>query len=146
MAASVRSFRHLLIFGCILLAAGCSGGARKRAERELHNGGAERLRDDAARLYKDTFAAHGKPGFVEVPYKTWPPSFQKLRPLHVGAYLDGISIALEAEEGGESGFYIVPKSMEHEPSGEHGAKYERLADGIYWYSFEGRKSGAVLPP
>ena len=131
----VNSLRTLLIFACVLLGSGCTADPRRRAEGELRGGGAERLREDAARVYKDAFAGHRKLEFVEVWYKEWPKSFQDLRPLHVGAYPDGISIALRADERGESGLYIVPKTMEHQPTIEHGAKYERIADGIFWYSF-----------
>jgi len=125
----------LLIFGCVLLEAGCAPNPRKRAEAELRHGAAEQLRLDAARLYKDTFSGHGRPDFVEVWYKEWPASFEKLRPLHVGVYHDGISIALQTHDGGESGLYIVPQSMEHQPTDERGAKFEQLADGVFWYSF-----------
>ena len=148
MSAFVITLRTLLaLVWVLLLAAGCTADPRRRAEAALRDGGAERLRHDAARVYKDAFAGHKRVTFVEVWYKEWPVSFQELRPLHVGAYLDGISIALRADERGESGLYIVPKTMEHQPTVEHGAKYERLADGVFWYSFRGpRTDGEAVRP
>lgn len=103
----------------------------------MREGAAPALRHDAAILYKDMFAATGKPDFVEVWFKNWPKSFQKLRPLHVGAYRDGFIIALHANDRGESGLYIVPESMEYEPQSKPGSQFQRIADGIYWYSFGG---------
>ncbi len=129
------AIRTLLIFGCLFLATGCTPNPRRNAAREVREIGAARLRQDAARVYKDTFAAHGRPAYEEVWYKDWPPSFQKLHPLHVGAYLDGISISLQVREGSESGLYIVPATMDREPASVNGAKFERIAAGVFWYSF-----------
>jgi hypothetical protein len=129
--------RVVLLLACALLSTACTN-PRTRAERQLGKGGAERLRHDAAIIYKNLFAGHGKPDFVEIWFKNWPPSFQKLAPLHVGAYLDGISIALQASSENEAGLYIVPESMDNEPRGAPGATFTKLREGIYWYSFTQR--------
>jgi hypothetical protein len=125
--------RVLLLIACALLGQGC--GRRHQAERQLRDGGTERLRHDAAMLYMSIFTSRGRPDFVEVWYRDWPASFEKLAPLHVGAYLDGISIALSTGDHSESGLFIVPESMDHRPVSSRGANYERITEGIYWYSF-----------
>ena len=130
----MNSLRVLLLLACALLWQGC-GDRRQRAERQLRKGGAERLRHDAAVLYKNTFARHGRPAFVEIWYKEWPPSFQTLAPRHVGAYLDGIIIALKTGDHSEEGLFVVPQSMDLEPKVAPGTTYRRLAEGVYWYSF-----------
>ena len=107
---------------------------RDRAGATLEKVGAAQLRRDAALLYKRLFAGHGT-DFVVVRAKDWPESFQRFSPLRVGAYPDGISLALESKDSGESGLYVVPATMEHQPSAAQGGKFQRMADGVYWYSF-----------
>jgi hypothetical protein len=135
MPVFMTSLRTTTLLVCLLLCAGCVD-PRQRAEREVRESGAA-LRHDAALLYKNMFAATGKPDFVEVWFKDWPKSFQKLRPRHVGAYHDGFTIALHTTDRGESGLYIVPESMDYEPQSGAGTTFQRIADGIYWYSFGG---------
>ncbi len=124
----------LLLIASALLWQGCSD-RRGTALRQLKKVGAERLRLDAALIYKDMFARHGRPDFIEVWYKDWPPSFQKFSPIHVGAYIDGFTIALETGRQGEAGIFVIPATMEHEPATAHGISYQRITEGIYWYSF-----------
>lgn len=102
--------------------------------RMIEKVGAEALRGDAALLSKRLFAGHGT-DFFDVRAKDWPASFQRFSPVRVGAYPDGISLALTAESATETGLYIVPATMDHQPSAAQGGRFERLADGIYWYSF-----------
>jgi len=116
-----------------LLLAACSN-PRERAGKTLEKVTADQLRRDAAVLYKRLFAGHGS-DFVVVRAKDWPESFQRFSPVRVGAYPDGISLALESKDSGEAGIYIVPATMEHQPSLAHGGRFERMADGVYWYSF-----------
>lgn len=127
-------FRVLLILACALLALGCSDPLRE-AEKRLRQGGTEQLRHDAALLHKSIYSAHVKPVFVEVWYKEWPKSFQQYNPLHVGAYLDGVSLALAASDHGERGLFIVPQSMDIEPVNTSRASYRKISEGIYWYTF-----------
>ncbi|MGB8169781.1 MAG: hypothetical protein WCF18_19930 [Chthoniobacteraceae bacterium] len=130
----MMSLRAILILVCALACGGCAD-PRARAEAELKNGGAAQLRHDAALLYKEMFSGAGRPDFVEVWFKNWPKSFQKLRPIHVGAYHDGFTIALRTSNGGESGLYIVPESMDYEPKAAPGVAFQKLADGIFWFQF-----------
>jgi hypothetical protein len=116
-----------------LLLAACSD-PRERAGKTLEKVTADQLRRDAAVLYKRLFAGHGT-DFVVVRAKDWPESFQRFSPIRVGAYSDGMSLALESRDSGEAGIYIVPATMEHQPSLAHGGRFERMADGVYWYSF-----------
>lgn len=128
------SFHALLLLACALFCAGCAD-PRGRAEAALKNGGAAQLRRDAALLYKEMYSASGRADFAEVSFKKWPKSFQKLRPLHVGAYRDGFTIPLRAIDGGEAGLYVVPESMDYEPKAAPGVSFERLQEGIFWFRF-----------
>lgn len=134
----MNALRILLILACALLAPGC-GDRREQAGRKLRKVGAPRVRHEAALLYKDMFARHGRPDFSEVWFKNWPRSFQEFKPLHVGAYIDGFTIALVTDFHGEHGLFVVPESMDHEPRLLGGVTYRKMADGIYWYSFSNPK-------
>lgn len=125
--------KPLLAAVLALLLAGCAN-PRQRALGTLEKVGSEPLRRDAALLYKRIFAGHGT-DFVVVRAKEWPASFQRFTPLRVGAYPDGISLTLFSRSDSEAGLYIVPATMDHQPSAAHGGTFERLAEGIYWYSF-----------
>jgi hypothetical protein len=125
--------RALTVIAFALTLAACSD-PRERAGKTLEKVGSEPLRRDAALLYKRLFAGRGT-DFVVVRAKDWPESFQRFTPVRVGAYPDGISLALESKDKGEAGIYIVPATMDHQPSAAHGGTFQRLADGIYWYSF-----------
>ena len=119
----------LLVFGL----AGCAD-PRTRAEKTLREVGVEQLRKDAALLYKDLFASRPN-DFQVVRRNAWPRSFQRLKPLRVGAYQDGFSIALSAEANGEEGLYVVPQYMDRLPNMAQAASYEEITDGVFWYSF-----------
>ena len=124
----------LLLLACGLAVAGCAD-PRTRAEAALQRVGAEQVRQDAALLYKDTFAGRGT-DFLVLRRSSWPPSFERFQPLRVGAYPDGFSLAIKADADTEAGLYIVPLHMEHVPTGPASAHFHRLAEGVYWYSFE----------
>jgi hypothetical protein len=117
-----------------LASAGCSD-PRAAAEARLAEVGAESVRRDAALLYKDLFSGRS-PEFQIVRRRDWPKSFQRLEPLRVGAYVDGFSLAIHADADSEAGLYIVPLHMSHQPSGAARARFQPLAEGIYWYVFE----------
>ena len=108
---------------------------KQQLSNRLRNGGAERLRNEAAILYKDLYARHGQREFVEIWFSDWPPTFRKFSPRHVGAYVDGFILATDRNLNGEMGLFIVPESMDHVPSPAKGTTYEQLTPGIYWYSF-----------
>ena len=122
----------MLAWGC-LLAVACAD-AKQLAEKRLQQVGAKTLREDAARLYKNVFAGR-KSDFEEVKASDWPRSFRQFAPRHVGAYPDGLSLALSGDRRAESGLYIVPAEMEHTPVSTARASFQQLAEGVYWYSF-----------
>ena len=126
--------RPPLLAAALALAFAACSDPRDRAGRTLEKVGGEPLRRDAALLYKRLFAGHGA-NFVVVRSKDWPESFKRFAPIRVGAYPDGISLTLTMKSNAETGLYVLPATMEHQPSAAHGGKFERLADGIYWYSF-----------
>ena len=127
-----KLFRFILA-ACVASVLGCAD-PRSRAEATLRAVGAEALRKDAAVLYKQLFAGRGT-DFIVVRASQRPASFKRFAPVRVGAYPDGLSLALRVDADSESGLYVVPLHMDHTPSGAAGAKFHKLADGIYWYSF-----------
>ena len=124
---------HLILALCLSALCGCAD-PRSRAEDALRAVGAETLRKDAAVLYKQLFAGRGT-DFIVVRASQWPSSFKRFEPVRVGAYPDGLSLALQVDADSESGLYVVPLHMDHTPSGAAGARFHKLAEGIYWYSF-----------
>ncbi len=128
-------FRCLLLSALVAMAPACSS-RRSSAEEKLDAVGVDELRREAALLYKNVFASTA-PSFVTVKPKDWPASFRAFAPKHVGAYRDGFSLALETDDAAEAGLYIVPQHMEVSPNPGRNAKFERIRDGIYWYSFPG---------
>lgn len=129
--------RAILLLVCVLFGTGCDD-PRERVEEALKGKDGLQLRRDAALIYKEMYSRSGRSEFVEeISARKWPKSFQKLRPIHVGAYRDGFTIALRTSEGGESGVYVVPESMDYEPKPGPGVTYEKLAEGIFWFRFDG---------
>jgi hypothetical protein len=124
---------HILAIAFALGAPACS--KRGAAEKRMRKVGAERLRAEAAVLYKDVFAG-AAPTFLTVKQGDWPESFRAMVPLEVGAYPDGFSLTMHRKGNAESGVYVVPLHMEVSPNPGRLAHFERIADGIYWYSFE----------
>ena len=116
-----------------LLIAGCSD-ARSRALKTIGRVNGQELRKDTAKLYKDIFAQQRKTIFVlDEPY--WPRTFAALHPERVSAYPDGFALRLESKGDAESGLYIVPLGMDHDPTLTPWATFEKISDGIFWYSF-----------
>lgn len=123
------------LLAAVLLAFAACADPRRRTEDLLVTVGAERLRRDAAVLYKNAFA-RPSPGFAEIKPSDYPSSFRRFAPRHVGAYPDGVTIAVQKDGAVETGLYIVPHSMERTPTPTPRATFERLADGVYWYAFK----------
>lgn len=121
-----------LIF--ILLLAGCSD-SRGRAKRALKRVDRVQLRKDVATFYKDIFAEHRKI-IVTVNPQYWSFAFTELRPSKITAYIDGFAFCLESIGEIETGLYVVPAEMDVEPKSTATASFEKLADGIFWYSFK----------
>jgi hypothetical protein len=132
-AAFFPLLRLVSVVICLSLVTGCADPKQRAAELVRRND-VTRLRRDAALLYKDLFAGHGEK-FFAVRSKSWPKSFKAFSPIRVGAYRDGISLALEASSAAESGLYIIPWQMDVVPSTNRGAQFQQLAEGVYWYSF-----------
>ncbi|MEO7319061.1 MAG: hypothetical protein ABIZ56_08745 [Chthoniobacteraceae bacterium] len=122
----------ILIF--TLLLAGCSD-ARGRAKGALKRVKADQLRKDAAIFYKNIFAGQQKT-IVTVNPQYWSWSFKELRPQRITAYPDGFAFCLEVMGDAESGLYIVPLGMDVVPRPTPWASFEKLSEGIYWYSFK----------
>lgn len=132
-------FRYWNVLLCLLLAA-CTRG-RERAERTLREIGPTVLREEGALLYKEQFGGRGA-GFAVVPEALWPRSFRGFQPRRVGAYADGFSLALETDADTEQGVFVVPSHFElRTPTGVGEARFERLAEGVYWYGFSRKTRG-----
>ena len=130
------SLRFQFILWCALAAGigGCSS-PRRTAEKTLEQVGADRLRTEAAVLYKNLFAGVST-SFYTIKVKDCPATFRMFQPQHVVAYRDGFSLALVRGATGESGIHVVPAQMDVSPSAGRRVRFEKIADGIYWYSFK----------
>ena len=95
----------------------------------------ERLRKEVALYYKDAFAQHQMTS-VSMPPNYWSEAFNALQPERITAYPDGFAFCLEINGDAESGLYIVPLGMDVAPKPTPWASFEKLSEGIYWYSFQ----------
>lgn len=124
----------LLLLAAVL--SGCDGELpREKAEKRLRSSDLARLRHDAAVLYKNLHAGTG-PAYAVIKESGWPESFRALGPVEVGVYADGFTLAFEQSGQIEAGVYVTPSQMDVTPQATERARFERLADGIYWYSFK----------
>ena len=130
---SMTAGRALLILLPALLLAACSD-SRARAMKTVQRVTAAQLRRDVARYYKNIFAPHQKT-IVTVHPEIWTLAFVELHPERITAYPDGFAFRLESNGDAESGLYIVPLGMEHDPTLTPWATFEKLSEGIFWYSF-----------
>ena len=96
---------------------------------------AVQLRKEAAIFYKNIFAEH-RQTITMVSPQYWSNSFKRLEPQRITAYPDGFAFCLEIVGDTESGLYVVPLGMDLEPASTSWASYEKIADGIFWYSFK----------
>ncbi len=126
--------RAFLILFFALLVAGCSD-ARGRALKTMKRFKQDQLRREVALFYKDVFAQHQKM-VVTLNPTYWSQAFTDLNPERITAYPDGFAFRLESNGDAESGLYIVPLGMDVEPKPTPWASYEKLSEGIYWYSFK----------
>ena len=126
--------RAFLILFFALLFAGCSD-ARGRALKTMKRFKQDQLRREVALFYKDVFAQHQKM-VVTLNPTYWSQAFTDLKPERITAYPDGFAFRLEVNGDAESGLYIVPLGMDVEPKPTPWASYEKLSEGIYWYSFK----------
>ena len=116
-----------------LLLTAC-GNPHRELERAVSNADASRLRHDAAVVYKDAFASSHE-NVIGVARSGWPKSFAVLNPVRVNAYRDGIAIALSPGTDSESGAYVIPEGMDHQPADNARARFRPLREGVYWYDF-----------
>jgi hypothetical protein len=125
--------RAVFILPFAVLCAGC-GDARSRAARTVERVTPERLRTDVTKYYKDVFAEHRQTAVTLNPaYYSW--AFRQLGPQRVTAYPDGFAFCLGRNGDAESGLYVVPLGMDHQPKRTSSASFEKIEDGIYWYVF-----------
>ncbi len=115
------------------LLAGCKN-ERARTLKILQRSDTRELRHEAARLYKDAFAARGVE-IVPISADRWPKPFARFSPRRVSAYPDGLALALTPSAAAEAGLYIIPEGMTHHPAASPRARFDQLAEGIYWYEF-----------
>lgn len=127
--------RWLPLLSLLLALAGCSRSPREEAEKRLKTSDLARLRMDAAVLYKNMYASAG-PAYTVIKPGSWPASFRALEPKQVGAYRDGFTLAFKQNGEIESGIYVTPAQMDVQPHSTARAQFERITDGIYWYSFQ----------
>lgn len=97
--------------------------------------GTMRLREEAALIYKDLFAGEA-PAYASIKRDDWPGLFRAFEPENVGAYRDGFALALVRTRDRESGLYVIPAQMEVQPRATARTHFERIEEGIYWYSFD----------
>ena len=123
----------LLLSGGLLGLAACDP-MRRDTLHNIRAVGAEVLRRDAARFYKNLFVAPSKTSVLLTNEKC-PASFQRFQPIRVRAYADGFALCLIESSGREQGLYIVPLQMEAVPQTTASAIFEKLEEGLYWYQF-----------
>ena len=126
--------RAILILLSALFLAGCDD-VRTRAMKTVKRVKAAQLRKDVAKFYKDIFATNQKTIFTLRP-EYWSLAFVELHPERITAYPDGFAFCLEKKGDAESGLYIVPLGMDHDPAPTPWASFEKLSEGIFWYSFK----------
>ncbi len=128
----LRCAISILLFTLLLSA--CTD-SRARARTALKRVDTDQLRKDAAIFYKNLFAENRKTIPIVSP-QYWSFAFKELRPERISAYPDGFAFCLESTGNEESGLYIVPLGMEHDPKPTPTASYEKLSEGIFWYCFK----------
>lgn len=125
----------LLFTGALLLGlAGCAPDPRRAARDKLREIGPTVLRREAAGFYKQLFMAPPHQYFLPR-VQDCPPSFRQFLPRRVRAYDDGFALALADVRGAEEGLYVMPLGMDQTPRASKHATFERIDDGIFWYSF-----------
>jgi hypothetical protein len=117
------------------LALAACGGPRAEALSRLRKSDVNELRTDVARLHTQYFAAQTQTFFPLTPI-AWPASTKRMKPIRLNLYHDGLAIALRQEPGNEFGLHIVPPGMKDPPQPTPYISYERIEDGIYYYSLK----------
>lgn len=124
-----------LALALLLTYGGCdTNTAHRRAVKQVANTDPAQLRFEAAVTYKNAFAGRG-PQMIHLQENAWPKTVRAFNPLRVTAYRDGIAIALYQLADRESGVWVIPEGMTHDPAATPRAVFQELRDGIYWYEF-----------
>lgn len=122
---------RIILLACLLALAGCINPRDETLSR-LKGADIPRMRSDVAALHTQWFGTPG-PQFVPVRIEQWPQSVQRLRPLRMTLYKDGLSIALHDEPGAEYGIHIVPPGDIPLPRSTPRVNFEPLGDGLLLY-------------
>ncbi len=122
--------RYFLIFAFAILAS-CTDPIT-HAKNRLKGVDKQALRMDAAKLYKQIYATPGA-DFLILKQTLWPENFNALKPIRVSCYRDGFAIALTDDSILETGLHVQPLGITRPPT-PGSIKYERIEEGIYWYS------------
>jgi len=117
---------------CLLLLAACSD-PRSGVLSRLRQANAGEIRAEVAQLHAKYFAYKG-PEFFPVRHDAWPMNIQKLRPLRMTLYHDGLAIAIHDEPGLELGIHVVPPGNTVAPESTARTSYQPIQDGFYYYS------------
>ena len=125
--------RCLPLLTALLLTA--CGDPRTDTLARLQTANASALRIDVARFHTQFFQTPDQ-DYLPLKSNWWSESVRKLKPLRVGLYRDGLAVALREEPGCEFGLHIVPQGVARPPSPSPFVEYERIEDGVYWYTLK----------
>ena len=130
-SAPMQIFRLLLLLAMLPLAA--CGDPRSHSLSRLRNADVAGLRAEVAQLTAKLLPPAG-PELVPIQPELWPAAFVKLRPLRMNLYRDGLAVSLQAAPGLEYGLHIVPAGASAELKSTERTQYEKLQDGIYYFT------------
>lgn len=125
------AFRILPLIAAATLTA-CTD-PRSTSLSRLRDSDAAALRTETANLTAQLFPAPG-PTLVPVRPEIWPPALLKLRPIRMNLYRNGLAVSLQSAPGYEYGLHIVPAGAGAELKSTERTQYERLQDGIYYFT------------
>ena len=130
-ANPIPMLRALLLLAVLTLAA-CTDPRSNSLSRLRHADAAE-LRTEVARLYTRLLPG-SSPSLVPVSPELWPAALLKLRPIRLNLYRDGLAVSLHATPGFEYGLHIIPAGVTEELSSTERTQYEKVQDGIYYFT------------
>ena len=125
------AFRLLLLVVALALAA-CTD-PRVNSLSRLHGVDAAQLRVEAAQLSTRLLPTPG-PDFVPVRPDQWPAPLLTLRPLRMNLYRDGLAVSLQSSPGMEYGLHITAAGDTREPKSTARTRYEKIQDGIFYFT------------
>jgi hypothetical protein len=130
----VNACRHIAALGALLLLFSACQDARARGEKLVRRADLDRLRHDAAVVYKECFTTSGG-DLVPLPQERWPASFKRFSPVRVNAYRTGIALVLTPSLDEERGIYIAPEGLDLKPIQSPRAAFHQVKPGVYWFEF-----------